>query len=86
MKGSCDFMEGAECAKFRGSYANVGLVGLVPPCHRAFMGPKIFPVDISWVSVIFSWLFRGSQFFSCGYFLNLKLFLVGISWVSNFFS
>ena len=75
-----------ECAKFRGSRAIVGLVGLVPPCHRAFVGPKIFFVGISWVSIFFSWVFRGSKSFSRGYFMGPKLFLVGISWVQNFFS
>ena len=42
-----------ECAKFRGSCAILGLVGLVPPCRRAFDGPKIFLVSVSWVSNFF---------------------------------
>ena len=36
-----------ECAKFRGSRAIVGLVGLVPSCHRAFVSLEIFLVGIS---------------------------------------
>ena len=43
-----------ESAKVRGSCAIVGLVSLAPRCHRAFVGPKIFPVGISWVENIFS--------------------------------
>ena len=39
----------AECAKFRGSRAIVGLVGLVPSCSCVFVGPKIFLAGISWV-------------------------------------
>ena len=61
-----------ECAKSRGSRAIVGLVGLVPSCHRTFVG-------ISWVPNFFSWVFRGSQIFSRGYFVGPRLFLVGIS-------
>ena len=62
-----------ECAKFRESRAIVGLMGLVPPCHRAFMGPKLsggyflgpkfFLVDICWSTIFF----------------------VGVSWVQYFF-
>ena len=68
-----------ECAKFRGSCAIVGLLGLVPSCNRAFVG-------ILWVQFFFSWVFRGFKIFSCGYFVGLKVFLVSISWVWNFFS
>ena len=50
-----------ECAKFGGSRVIMGLVGLVPPYHRAFVGPKIFLVGISWVSNFFSWVFRKSM-------------------------
>ena len=57
----------------------VGLAGLVPLRHRAFVG-------ISWVPIFFSWVFRRSQIFSCGYFVGPKVFLVGISWVQSFFS
>ena len=64
----------------------MSLVGLVPPCPRAFVGPKIFLVGITWVQNIFSWVFRGSQIFSRGYFVGPKFFLVGIPWVQNFSS
>ena len=80
-----------ECAKFCGSRAIVGLVGLVPPCHCAlhgyeffsrgyFMDPKFFLVGISTVQNIFLWVFLGSQIFSCGYFVGPRFFLVGILW------
>ena len=36
-----------ECAKFRVSRVIVGLMGLVPSSHRAFVGSKFFPVGIS---------------------------------------
>ena len=73
----------------------LGLVGLATLCHRAFVGPNIIPVGISWVQNIFFWIFRGSQiffrgyfvgpnFFSRGYFLGLKIFLGGILWVQDF--
>ena len=68
-----------ECAKFRGSRAIVGLVGLVPSCYRAFVG-------ISWAQYFFLRVFRGSQVFCCGYFVGPRFFLVGISWVQDFFS
>ena len=55
-----------ECAKFRGSRAIVGPVGLVTSYHRAFVG-------ISWVQNISSWVFCGSKIFSRG----SKIFLVG---------
>ena len=67
-----------ECAKFSGSCAIVGLVGLMPSYHRAFMGS-------SWVINFFSWLFRGSSIFSRGYFVGPQFFLVGILWVPIFF-
>ena len=77
-----------ECAKFRGSSAIVGLVGLLSSCHRGTVP--------SWVLKFFSLVFRGSKIFSHGYFVDLKFFLwyfvgakfflVGISWVQNFFS
>ena len=62
--------------------------GIVPPCHcRYVVGPKYFLVGVSWVSGIFSWVFRGSQIFflevtrgskifSRRYFLAPKFFLV----------
>ena len=74
-----------EYAKFRGSSAIVGLVGLVPPCHRAFVGPK-FSREYFVGPKFFSRVFRGSKIFSCGYFVGLKFFLVSISWIQNFFS
>ena len=81
-------MTNVECAKFRGSRSIVGLVGLVPSCHCAFLG-------ISWVQNFFPWVFRGSKifsrryfvgpkFFSRGYFVGLKFFLLDVSWVQNF--
>ena len=72
---------------FRRNVINsVGLVGLVLPCHHAFMGPKYFLLVILWVRNFFPWVFRGSKIFSRGYFVDLKLFFVGISWVPIFFS
>ena len=69
----------------------MGLVGLVSPCHRDFVGPKIFSVGISrvsnffsWVPIFFSWVFPVSQTFSRGYFVGLEFFLVSISWVPDF--
>ena len=59
----------------------LNFVGFVPwwvswvPCHNAFVGPKYFFMDISWV-----------QFFSRGCFVSPRFFLVGISWVQHFFS
>ena len=70
-----------DFAKFRWSHA---IVGLVPSCHRAFVGPKSFFVGTSWVQNIFSWVFRGSQILSPGYFVGSRFFHVGISWVQNF--
>ena len=75
-----------KCAKLHRSGAIVGLVGLVPPCHCAFMGPKFFLVGISWVLNFFSWVFHGSEIFPRGCFVGPKFFLVGISRVQNFFS
>ena len=63
-----------ECAKFRKSRAIVGLVGLVPPCYRAFVSPEI--------QIIFSRVFHGSQmFFSCNFVGSF--ILVGILWVQS---
>ena len=45
-----------ECAKFPGSRAIVGIVGLVPSFNHAFLG-------ISWVENFFSWVFRGPKVF-----------------------
>ena len=77
----CDSM---KCAKFRRSCAIVGLVNLVPSCHRAFFGPKNFLVGISWVSNFLSWVFCVSKIFYRGYFVGTRFFLVGISWVQYF--
>ena len=69
-----------ECAKF------CGWCGNVPSCLcRYFVGPNYFLVGISWVQIIFSWVFRGSKMFPCRYFEGPKFFLVGISWARNFF-
>ena len=38
-----------------------------------------------WVQYFFLWVFRGSNFFSCEYFVGPKFFLVGISRVRNIF-
>ena len=76
-----------ECAKFRGSRAIVGLVGLVLWCSCAFVG-------ISWIQKFFSWVFVGLKFFFVGtrgpkflswLFVGPKFFLVGILWVQIFF-
>ena len=53
---------------------SVGLTGLVPPCHRAFMGPKFFLVGILWVPIFFLWVFRGPKIFSRGYFVGPKCY------------
>ena len=58
-----------ECAKFRGSRAIVGLVGLVPSFYHAFMGRKIFLLGISRVKSFFSWVSRGSNSFFAAYFV-----------------
>ena len=64
----------------------MGLVGLVPSCLRGyFVGPKFFPVDISYVSIFFLRLFRVPKIFSCQRFVGLKFFLVGIWWVQDLF-
>ena len=68
-------IEKFECAKFRGSRAIVGLVGLVPWCLRGyFVGSKLF-----------SWVFRGSKIFFRGCTSWFPIFFV-ISWVHDFFS
>ena len=82
-----------------GSPAMVGFVGLVPSCHRAFVGfswvqnffswvfrgNKFFLVGISRVRNFFSWVFYWSKFFSRGHFVGRKFFLVGFLSVRNFF-
>ena len=61
------------CAKFRGSRAIVGLVGLVPSwLNGYFLGPngyfvcpKFFLVSISWVHFFSCSWFRDSKILSC---------------------
>ena len=65
-----------ECAKFLGSCAIVGLEGLVPVCHRAFVG-------ILWVHIFFANVFSESKICSRGYFMGPEFFLVSISWVQK---
>ena len=60
-------------------WSALNFAGGVAMCHLVF-------VAISWVQIIFSWVFRGFKLFSRGYFVGLKCFLVGISKVQNFFS
>ena len=66
-----------ECAKFPGSRAIVGLMGLVSSYQRALVGLK-FSRGVSWVSRCFV----GLKFFLVG----PKIFLVSIWWVRFFFS
>ena len=66
-----------ECAKFRGSRAVVGLVGLVPSCHCAFVG-------VSWVQDFSRGYFVGLKFFLVVISWVQSFFLVVISWVQNF--
>ena len=89
-----------ECAKFSGSRAIVGLVGLVPSYQRSFMGSSRVINFFPWVfrgSQIFSQghfvgpdffssVFCGAQIFSCQYFVGPQFLLVGISWAPIFFS
>ena len=84
-----------ECAKFRESRAIVGFMGLVPPCHRAFMGPKLFWRVFLGSKIFSRWYFVGPQFFLWVFhesniflwvFHRSNIFLVGISWVQYFFS
>ena len=56
----------------------VGLVGLVLSFHSTLL---VF----SWVQNIFSWVFRGSNIFSSGYFVGVEFFS-GYTWVRNFLS
>ena len=53
--------EAGECASFRGSRDIVDVTWIVPPCHRAFVGPKLFFVGILWIQNIFAWVFCGSK-------------------------
>ena len=68
------------CAKFRGSCATMGVVGLVLSWHRAFVCEGFFLVSISWVHSFFSWVFRGSEIFFRGYFVGTK-FYAATSWI-----
>ena len=58
-----------ECAKFRESRAIVGLMGLVPPCHRAFMGPKLFWRVFPGSKIFSRWYLLVHNFF-CGCFMS----------------
>ena len=84
-------------AKFCGFPVIMDIVSLVLSGHRALVGPKFFLVGISWIQNIFSWvflrfnffflwLFRGSKYFTHGYFVDLSFLLVGIPWIQFFFS
>ena len=55
----------------------MNLASLVPLCHLVFEG-------ILWVQNFFSWVLRGSQIFSRGFFVGPRFLLVGVSWVQNF--
>ena len=82
--------------KFRDSHAIGSLIGLLPSCQCAFVGPKFFLVGFSWVQVFsheffvgskfFSWVFHQSKIFLHGHFVGPKLFLLGISWIQSFSS
>ena len=62
-----------------------GSSAMVTSCLRGyFVVPKLFLVGISLAQSFFSWVFRGSKFFSREYFVGPRFFLVGISWVQNF--
>ena len=72
-----------EYAKFRGSRALMGFMGLepsfVPLCHRDyFVRPKYFLLGISWLRIIFSRVFRESERFSRGFAVGPNCFLVDI--------
>ena len=67
-----------DCAKFRGSRgAIMGLVGLVPSCHCAFLATSwiqnFFLVGISWVQNFLVGI-RGSEIFSFRYFVGQNFF------------
>ena len=64
-----------DCAKFCVSLAILGLVGLVPSCHCAFVGLKFFIVGPRSFLMEF-------QNVSCGYFAGPKFFFVNILWVN----
>ena len=63
----------------------MSLVGPVSPCHRPYVGQKVFLEDILWVQYIISWLFGGFKILFRGYSVGLTFFLVGISLVQDFF-
>ena len=73
-----------ECDKFLESRGIVGLLGVVPLCHHAFVGNQLVRNFSSWcfVGQIY---YRGFAFFSSGNFVVQKLFLVGFLWVQNVF-
>ena len=84
------------CAKSCGFPVIMDIVSLVLSGSRALVGPKFFLVGISWIRNIFPWVlwrsnfflwrFRGSKYFTHGYFVGLSFFLVGIPWIQFFFS
>ena len=51
------------------------VIVIVPSYHRAFVDSKFFPVGVTWVQKIFSWVF-----------FEFKGFPLSISWVQNVFS
>ena len=57
----------------QGKTSVLNSVGLVPSCHRVFVGPKFFLADVSWVRTG-----------AC--FMDLKFFHVSISSAQIFFS
>ena len=48
------------------------------------LDPKLFLVDVLWVQIVFSWLFRGFYIFSHRFLVGPNVFLVGVLWVQNF--
>ena len=66
-------------------------VGLFPQCVSrvsclcAFVGSNFHLKGISLDSNFSSWVFRGSEIFSRGYFMGPTFFLVGISSVQDVF-
>ena len=61
----------------RAMCANVGLVGLLPSCHRIYVGISLLQSFFSCAfssSKFFSWVFRDSQIFSREYFVDRIFF------------
>ena len=74
-----------ECAKFRGSWAIVGLVGLVLSCHCALVGISLVENIFLWVFRVPDIFWRGSQTFSRRYFVG-PIFFLSVFRGSQFFS